>query len=143
MQKQDERITIRLSATQIEYIDSISEKSGLSRSDIIRTAIMNFEYQGVLYKNVIDKKKPEIEYYSEVEKKIPIRYLKSIDFLIELDHFESRSQAIQTSVRDMLYKRIPEMLDVMEKMKKIDESFTVNNSQFLKPGNIIDMEAIQ
>ena len=51
--------------------------------------------------------------------RIPKRYLRSIDFLVRADDFPSRSEAIRTAVRDMVYARM-EM--VPDKLKKIQDA---------------------
>jgi Arc/MetJ-type ribon-helix-helix transcriptional regulator len=59
---------------------------------------------------------------SEESEKITIRlpksYLTTLDFLVRADDFPSRSEAIRTAVRDMIYGRIDL---VMEKIKKLQE----------------------
>ena len=38
--------------------------------------------------------------------RIPKRFLESIDFLVDLDDFPSRSEAVRVAVRDMIYQRV-------------------------------------
>ena len=62
--------------------------------------------------------------------RIPKRYLKSIDFLVRADDFPSRSEAIRTAIRDMVYDRI-EM--VPDKLKKIqDAEIAIANAEALE-----------
>lgn len=62
--------------------------------------------------------------------RIPARYLRALDFLVKADDFPSRSEAIRTAVRDMLYERM-EM--VPEKLKKIqDAERAVANAEALE-----------
>lgn len=59
--------------------------------------------------------------------RIPKRYLRSIDFLVRADDFPSRSEAIRTAIRDMVYARM-EM--VPDKLKKIqDAEIAVANAE--------------
>ena len=51
--------------------------------------------------------------------RIPTKHLKAIDFLVKADDFPSRSEAIRTAVRDMVYARIE---TVPEKLKKIKDA---------------------
>jgi Arc/MetJ-type ribon-helix-helix transcriptional regulator len=47
--------------------------------------------------------------------RLPSTFIRQLDFLVKVDDFSSRSEAIRTAVRDMLYQRL-EM--VMEKIEK-------------------------
>ncbi|MDQ1371804.1 MAG: Ribbon-helix-helix protein CopG family [Candidatus Thermoplasmatota archaeon] len=51
--------------------------------------------------------------------RIPDRHLRAIDFLVEIDDFPSRSEAIRVAVRDLIYART-EL--VMDRMKKIEHA---------------------
>ncbi|MFO8110001.1 MAG: ribbon-helix-helix domain-containing protein [Thermoplasmata archaeon] len=48
--------------------------------------------------------------------RLPKSHLESIDFLVEMDDFPSRSEAIRAAVRDMLYYRIELVADKVEKI---------------------------
>jgi Arc/MetJ-type ribon-helix-helix transcriptional regulator len=62
--------------------------------------------------------------------RISKKHLKAIDFLVRADDFPSRSEAIRTAVRDMVYARV-EM--VPEKLKKIkDAEIAVANAEVLE-----------
>jgi Arc/MetJ-type ribon-helix-helix transcriptional regulator len=62
--------------------------------------------------------------------RIPKKHLKAIDFLVRADDFPSRSEAIRTAVRDMVYART-EM--VPEKLKRIrDAEIAVANAEALE-----------
>jgi len=59
---------------------------------------------------------------SELEKvtiRLPSRYIKALDFLVQVDDFPSRSEAIRAAVRDMVYDRVNM---VMDKLKKLEEA---------------------
>ena len=47
--------------------------------------------------------------------RLPSTFIRQLEFLVKVDDFSSRSEAIRTAVRDMLYIRL-EM--VMEKIEK-------------------------
>ncbi|MFQ5838275.1 MAG: ribbon-helix-helix domain-containing protein [Thermoplasmata archaeon] len=51
--------------------------------------------------------------------RLPVRFIKALDFLVAVDDFPSRSEAIRAAVRDLVYSRI-EM--VPEKIKRIQEA---------------------
>lgn len=51
--------------------------------------------------------------------RLPKRYLKALDFLVEVDDFPSRSEAVRAAIRDFVYARV-EL--VMDKLKKIEEA---------------------
>ncbi len=59
---------------------------------------------------------------AELEKvtiRLPERYVRALDFLVTVDDFPSRSEAIRAAVRDFIYQRV-EL--VMDKVKKIEEA---------------------
>lgn len=61
---------------------------------------------------------------SETEKvtiRLPKSYLERIEFLVEMDDFPSRSEAIRTAVRDMLYYRVDLVADKVEKMAEQEQ----------------------
>ena len=51
--------------------------------------------------------------------RLPSRYLKALDFLVEVDDFPSRSEAVRAAIRDFVYARV-EL--VTEKLKKIQDA---------------------
>jgi Arc/MetJ-type ribon-helix-helix transcriptional regulator len=67
--------------------------------------------------------------------RLPLEYIDQIDTLVDLDDFPNRSEAIRTAIRDMLYQRLPMVLEKMEKKaelkKKMDQ---INNfkNEYLK-----------
>ena len=48
--------------------------------------------------------------------RIPKRFLETVDFLVNLDDFPSRSEAVRTAIRDMIYARVAL---VSERIKQI------------------------
>ncbi len=59
---------------------------------------------------------------AETEKitlRLPARYLKALDFLVQVDDFPSRSEAVRAAIRDFVYGRV-EL--VTEKLKKMQDA---------------------
>jgi len=50
----------------------------------------------------------------------PAKYLKRRDFLVSVYDFPSRSEAIRTAVRDLLYNRLEYVLEKQKQMMKAD-----------------------
>ncbi|HYS73484.1 MAG TPA: ribbon-helix-helix domain-containing protein [Thermoplasmata archaeon] len=51
--------------------------------------------------------------------RLPARYLKALDFLVQVDDFPSRSEAVRAAIRDFVYGRV-EL--VTEKLKKMQDA---------------------
>lgn len=47
--------------------------------------------------------------------RVPVEFIDQIDFLVDLEDFPNRTEAIRTAIRDMLYQRIPLVLEKEEK----------------------------
>lgn len=54
--------------------------------------------------------------------RLPKRYVRALDFLVELDDFTSRSEAIRGAIRDMVYQRTELVMDRIDKIKKAEEA---------------------
>jgi Arc/MetJ-type ribon-helix-helix transcriptional regulator len=52
--------------------------------------------------------------------RLPKRYLRRLDFLVRVDDFPSRSEAIRTAVRDLLYARLDLVLEKQERFLELD-----------------------
>ena len=52
--------------------------------------------------------------------RLPSRYLRRLDFLVRLDDFPSRSEAIRTAVRDLLYARVDLVLEKQKRLLELD-----------------------
>jgi Arc/MetJ-type ribon-helix-helix transcriptional regulator len=59
---------------------------------------------------------PELE---KVTIRLPERYVRALDFLVKVDDYPSRSEAIRAAIRDFVYERVDV---VMEKVKKMEEA---------------------
>ena len=53
----------------------------------------------------------------KVTVRIPKRFLEAIDFLVELDDFPSRSEAVRTGIRDMIYARVALVSDRLKQLQ--------------------------
>lgn len=61
----------------------------------------------------------------ELEKvtiRLPARFIRALDFLVQVDDFPSRSEAIRAAVRDMVYDRINLVMDKIEKMEEAEKA---------------------
>lgn len=59
----------------------------------------------------------------EMEKvtiRLPRRYLRRLDFLVRVDDYPSRSEAIRTAVRDLLYARVAVVLEKQKQLIELD-----------------------
>jgi len=54
--------------------------------------------------------------------RIPKRHLRAIDFLVDLDDFPSRSEAIRAAIRDLIYARLELVIDRMRKFENAEQS---------------------
>ena len=67
--------------------------------------------------------------------RLPKRHLKMLDFLVSLDDFPSRSEAIREAIRDMIYDRTEFVMDKLRKIEKAEEALAAMESfqdQYLK-----------
>lgn len=53
--------------------------------------------------------------------RIPDRHLRAIDFLVEIDDFPSRSEAIRVAIRDLIYGRMELVMDRMKKLEHAEQ----------------------
>ena len=47
--------------------------------------------------------------------RLPRSFIRQLDFLVKVEDFSSRSEAIRTAVRDMLYHRLDMVMEKIEK----------------------------
>lgn len=64
-------------------------------------------------------KEPDTE---KITIRIPRRHLRGLDFLVEVDDFPSRSEAIRAAVRDLIYARLDLVVDRMRKFEHAEQS---------------------
>ncbi len=68
--------------------------------------------------------------------RLPKQYLRRLDFLVRVDDFPSRSEAIRTSVRDLLYERVDLVLEKHKRLLELDlkeAELEEGEKQYLKP----------
>jgi len=54
--------------------------------------------------------------------RLPPRYLQALDFLVKVDDFPSRSEAIRSAVRDLIYQRVETVMDKLKKLSEADRT---------------------
>lgn len=54
--------------------------------------------------------------------RLPKRYLKALDFLVELDDFPSRSEAVRAAIRDLVYARVELVTDKLKRIQEAEKS---------------------
>jgi antitoxin ParD1/3/4 len=62
---------------------------------------------------------------SELEKvtiRLPARYIRALDFLVQVDDYPSRSEAIRAAVRDMVYDRVNLVMDKIKRMEEAEKT---------------------
>ena len=62
---------------------------------------------------------------NELEKvtlRLPARYIRALDFLVKLDDFPSRSEAVRAAIRDFVYDRVDLVMDKVKKMEEAERT---------------------
>jgi Arc/MetJ-type ribon-helix-helix transcriptional regulator len=62
---------------------------------------------------------------SDLEKvtlRLPERYIRALDFLVEADDFPSRSEAMRAAIRDFIYARVELVQDKIKKMEEAEKT---------------------
>src|SRR5437867_13320692 len=54
--------------------------------------------------------------------RLPARYLKALDFLVEVDDFPSRSEAVRAAIRDFVYARVELVTEKLKKMQAAERT---------------------
>ncbi|UCD91827.1 MAG: ribbon-helix-helix protein, CopG family [Methanobacteriota archaeon] len=54
--------------------------------------------------------------------RVPRRFLDAIDFLVEMDDFPSRSEAIRTAIRNLVYDRVEFVTERLDKLRNAETS---------------------
>lgn len=62
---------------------------------------------------------PELE---KVTIRLPERYVRALDFLVKVDDFPSRSEAIRAAIRDFVYERVDVVMDKVKKMEEAERT---------------------
>ena len=52
--------------------------------------------------------------------RLPRQYLRRLDFLVRVDDYPSRSEAIRTAVRDLIYERVDLVLGKHRRLLELD-----------------------
>jgi len=58
----------------------------------------------------------------KVTVRLPKRYLRALDFLVKIDDYTSRSEAIREAIRDMIYSRTEFVMDKIKKLERAEEA---------------------
>jgi len=66
-----------------------------------------------------DMEEPELE---KVTIRLPERYVRALDFLVKVDDFPSRSEAIRAAIRDFIYGRVDLVMDKVKKMEEAERT---------------------
>ena len=67
--------------------------------------------------------------------RLPGSFIRQLDFLVKVEDFSSRSEAIRTAVRDMLYHRLDLVMEKIEKKVKANQKmmeFEALEEQYMK-----------
>ena len=54
--------------------------------------------------------------------RLPKRYLKALDFLVEVDDFPNRSEAVRAAIRDLVYARVELVTDKLKRIREAEKS---------------------
>ena len=71
----------------------------------------------------------------KVTTRLPLRFLEALDLLVSLDDFPSRSEAIRTAVRDLVYARASLVTKKARRLRELHanvSSLRELETQFLK-----------
>ncbi|MBN1109168.1 MAG: ribbon-helix-helix protein, CopG family [Methanomassiliicoccales archaeon] len=61
----------------------------------------------------------------ELEKvtlRLPARHIRALDFLVQVDDFPSRSEAIRAAIRDFIYARLDLVTDKLKRMEEAEKA---------------------
>ncbi len=58
----------------------------------------------------------------KVTLRLPARYIRALDFLVKVDDFPSRSEAIRAAIRDLIYDRLDLVADKMKRMEEAEKT---------------------
>ncbi len=63
--------------------------------------------------------------------RLPQKFIRALDFLVEVDDMPSRSQAIRTAIRDFVYARVELVTEKLKKMQDAERAVS-NMEEFKK-----------
>ncbi len=75
---------------------------------------------------------PELE---KVTIRLPVRYIRALDFLVKVDDFPSRSEAIRSAIRDFIYDRVDVVMDKVKRMEEAEKTLAameIFQAEYLK-----------
>jgi Arc/MetJ-type ribon-helix-helix transcriptional regulator len=64
---------------------------------------------------------PETE---KITIRVPKKFVSALDFLVEVDDFPSRSEAIRAAIRDLVYNRVELVMDKIKKMQEAEQALS-------------------
>jgi len=54
--------------------------------------------------------------------RLPSRYLRALDFLVTVDDFPSKSEAIRAAIRDLIYSRVDMVVERLKKLESAEQA---------------------
>lgn len=56
--------------------------------------------------------------------RLPSRYLRALEFLVTVDDFPSKSEAIRAAIRDLIYARVDTVVDRLKKLESAEQALS-------------------
>lgn len=66
--------------------------------------------------------KPVNEDSEKITLRLPKRFLRALDFLVGMDDFPSRSEAVRAAIRDLVYARVELVGDRLKKLEEAEKA---------------------
>ena len=63
-----------------------------------------------------------VEDAEKITLRLPKRFLRALDFLVEMDDFPSRSEAVRAAIRDLVYARVELVGDRLKKLEEAEKA---------------------
>jgi Arc/MetJ-type ribon-helix-helix transcriptional regulator len=60
--------------------------------------------------------------------RVPAKFVNALDFLVEVDDFPSRSEAIRVAIRDLIYNRVELVTDKLRKLQDAEKALSAMKS---------------
>ena len=54
--------------------------------------------------------------------RVPKKFIDMLDFLVQVNDFPSRSEAIRSAIRDMVYERVDLVIEKMQRMQEAEKA---------------------